>query len=69
MALWLVRAGKYGEHEPRFFADGRIYLTWESLLNVDLSAAKDYDGIKAIIQSHYPQESIRVVGNYSLSRS
>ena len=27
MALWLIRAGKYGEHEQRFFADSACYLT------------------------------------------
>lgn len=30
MPLWLIRAGKYGEHEPRFFADSACYLTWEA---------------------------------------
>jgi hypothetical protein len=29
MALWLIRAGMYGEHEQRFFADSACYLTWE----------------------------------------
>lgn len=29
MALWLVRNGKHGEHESRFFDTNRIYLTWE----------------------------------------
>ncbi len=31
MALWMVRAGKPGEYEARFFSDGRIYHTWEEL--------------------------------------
>lgn len=30
-ALWLVRAGKYGEHEQRFLNEGRIYATWSNL--------------------------------------
>lgn len=26
MALWLVRAGKYGEHEQHFLDTNRVYL-------------------------------------------
>lgn len=65
MALWLVRAGKYGEHEPRFFRDNRIYLTMDNLEQTDLSVAKDYDGIKAVMQEHYPGEPSRRLGNWS----
>ncbi|MBC6445264.1 MAG: restriction endonuclease [Alphaproteobacteria bacterium GM202ARS2] len=36
MALWLVRAGKKGEHEAKFLSDKRIYLTWRGLSH-DLS--------------------------------
>src|SRR5439155_10875754 len=25
MALWMVRAGRHGEHEPRFFGDNKVY--------------------------------------------
>lgn len=64
MSLWLVRAGKYGEHEARFFEDNRIYLTWEGL-STDLSAAKKYDDIKAVMQKHYPSEPARRLGNWS----
>ena len=49
MALWLIRAGKYGEHEQRFFADSACYLTWEGTEDRDLHQAKDYEGIKAEI--------------------
>ncbi len=38
MALWLVRAGKNGEHEPRFFEDIRLELPLKqiwSLSNAD----------------------------------
>ena len=65
MALWLVRAGKYGEHEPRFFQDNRIYLTWDGFTETDLSVAKDYDGIKALMQQQYPGEPARRIGNWS----
>ena len=31
MALWLVRAGAYGEYEKNFLDESRIYLTWNGL--------------------------------------
>ncbi|PRD69202.1 restriction endonuclease [Malikia spinosa] len=65
MALWLVRAGKYGEHEPRFFQDNRVYLTWEEFTGTDLSVAKDYEGIKSLMQQQYPGEPARRIGNWS----
>jgi restriction system protein len=65
MALWLARAGSYGEHESKFFDDGRIYLTWQDLTDVDLSPAKDYEAIKKVVQSHYPDENPHKIGNWS----
>jgi restriction system protein len=65
MALWLVRAGKYGEHEPRFFEDNRIYLTWAGLETTNLSGAATYDDIKALMQQHFSAEPNRRVGNWS----
>jgi restriction system protein len=50
MALWLVRAGKYGEHEQHFLNTNRIYLTWDSLANTDLTLAKTYEEIKDIVR-------------------
>jgi len=41
VALWLIRAGKYGEHEPRFFADSACYLTWDRTEVHDLHQAND----------------------------
>lgn len=64
MTMWLVRAGKYGEHEPRFFEDGRVYLTW-GFENIDLSGAANYEGIKALMQQQYPGEPARRIGNWS----
>ncbi len=31
MTLWLVRAGRHGEHEQRFLDDSRVYLTRSEL--------------------------------------
>ncbi|NNM63477.1 MAG: restriction endonuclease [Burkholderiales bacterium] len=65
MALWLVRAGKYGEHETRFLDDNRIYLTWDAFTETDLSVAKDYEGVKALMSQRYPSEPSRRLGNWS----
>lgn len=65
MAIWLIRAGKYGEHEDRFLSDNKIYLTWSGLQAVDLSIAKDYDELKELIQFNYPGEPSRKIGNWS----
>jgi restriction system protein len=65
MAIWLIRAGKYGEHEDRFLNDSCIYLTWSGLQAVNLSFAEDYDQIKELVQSNYQGESSRKIGNWS----
>ena len=65
MALWLIRAGKYGEHEQRFFANHCVYLTWEDLATNDLSTAKNYADIKTIVRAAYPDAPERRLGNFS----
>lgn len=65
MSLWLVRAGKYGEHEAKSINENRVFLTWESLSNEDMSSIPDYDGIKEVMIKHYPNETPRAIGNYS----
>lgn len=65
MAIWLVRAGKYGEHEDRFLKDNRVYLTWSGLQELDLSVSKDYDQLKDLVQLNYPGETARKIGNWT----
>jgi restriction system protein len=66
MALWLVRAGRSGEHEYRFFQDSRVYLTWTGpLQDVDLGKAQDYEGIKRLVVDAYPTESKNRVQNWA----
>jgi len=64
MALWLVRAGKHGEHETRFFGDGRIYLTWNALSN-DLSGVKDAKGVREILQAASPDFTTARISNHT----
>jgi len=56
MSLWLVRAGRYGEHEKQFFDKNRIYLTWDGLESYDLSKIKEYEEIKPILRKAYPED-------------
>lgn len=65
MALWLIRAGKYGEHERRFVADSACYLTWEGTEDCDLHQARDYEGIKALLAELYPDEKPKTRINWA----
>jgi restriction system protein len=65
MALWLVRGGKYGEFEDHFLEHDRVCLTWGGLEETDLSPAQDFEGVKAILQRTYPNESPRKLGNWT----
>ena len=31
MAIWLCRAGRYGQYEARFFEDNKIFYTFEEI--------------------------------------
>ena len=65
MALWMVRAGKYGEHEQRFFSDGRCYLTWGGTEELDLSASGDFEGVKQLLATLYPDEKPKTRLNWA----
>jgi restriction system protein len=62
MALWLVRAGKRGEHEAKFLADSCVYLTWEKDLG-DLAKAKDQKAIIDQILAAYPERGDKTAAN------
>ena len=65
MALWLIRAGRYGQHEKRFFADSACYLTWEGTEDRDLRREKDYQGIKSLLAELYPDEKTKTRINWA----
>lgn len=65
MALWLIRAGKYSEHEQRLFADSACFLTWEGTEDRDLHQAKDYEGIRALLAELYPDEKPKTRINWA----
>ncbi|RTQ34345.1 restriction endonuclease [Variovorax gossypii] len=65
MALWLIRAGKYGQHEQRFFNDSRCYLTWDGTEDIGLSTVKDFEGVKALLATLYPDEKPKTRINWA----
>ena len=52
MALWLVRAGKRGEYEQKFFEENRIYLAWDRPLH-DLSEMKNRGQLRNLLEKFY----------------
>ena len=64
MALWMVRAGKHGEHEGRFFGDNRIYLTWDEL-SEDLHVLKDKAAVRRRLEKAYPTASPAKISNHT----
>src|SRR5690606_19513895 len=61
MAIWVVRAGKQGEHEDKFLTDRRIFLTWDALPQ-DLSGIRDRDSIRMVLRQAYPERPENVLG-------
>ena len=53
MALWLVRAGRHGEHEQRFLEENRVYLTWSGLSS-DLTKLRSRDELRELLTEIYP---------------
>lgn len=62
MALWLVRAGKYGEYEKKFLEENRIYLTW-SRLSHDLAELKDREQLRVLLEEIYSDAPKRRLAN------
>ena len=56
MALWLVRAGRHGEHEQRFLEESRIYLTWGGL-DDDLHDQKTREQLRELLEKTYATKS------------
>lgn len=55
MALWLVRAGKYGEHETRFIENSSVYCTWMGL-DWDMSSLNERAEFKEKVRQTYPDD-------------
>ncbi len=64
MGIWLFRAGKRGQFEEKFLADGKIYLTWNHL-NIDLNQYKNREKLLQKLQEVYPSEKINTLKNWA----
>jgi restriction system protein len=64
MPLWLVRAGKHGEHEEKFLTEDRIYLTWEGLSH-DLSRVTDRAELDRLLADVYGSFSVAARRNFA----
>lgn len=53
MAIWLIRAGKYGEFEEKFLTENRVYVTWDKL-NRNLGMMKDKAELVGELGRLYP---------------
>ena len=63
MALWLMRAGKHGEYEARFFEEGKICLTLDGAGESSLVKVKNFDDMRASVKQLYPDDNPRKQGH------
>ena len=63
MSLWLVRAGRYGEHEKKFLDENRIYLTWRRLA-CDLTSLGEQRELRTLCEETYPDASKHKISNH-----
>ncbi|WP_395746642.1 restriction endonuclease [Prosthecobacter sp.] len=64
MSLWLIRAGSHGEYEPKFFQEGRIYVTWDQL-NVDLSKLESREDLTNTLGETYKDAKLNKLRNWA----
>jgi restriction system protein len=62
MALWLVRAGKFGEFEEEFFSKNRIYLTWNKIETTSLASLKDWDAVRKFVAETFSGKTPNQIG-------
>jgi restriction system protein len=59
MAIWLIRAGGYGEYEQKFIQENRVYVTWDKLAT-DLSKLKNrtelFNALAGIYENAKPKK-------------
>ena len=64
MALWMVRAGRFGEFEQRFLDTDRVYITWSGL-KYDLSKISSKIELRELLQKVYPSYGLKKAINYT----
>lgn len=63
MALWLTRAGRFGEGETLALDKSLAVIGWEQM--PDLNAYPDRESLKAGVAAHYPDRSPGAVTNWA----
>lgn len=63
MAVWLIRAGSHGEHEPKFLQENRVYVTWEDL-DVDLASLGARSELTEAMTQRYPDAKAKTIANW-----
>lgn len=61
MAVWLVRAGKYGEDENLALEKGWAVVGWHEM--PDVSSVKSFDEMKSWHETYYPDMSSKAISN------
>lgn len=64
MAIWLIRAGKFGENENKFLEESKVYITWENL-KIDLAAIPEKIALYHKLREIYPEEKAATVRNWT----
>jgi restriction system protein len=64
MALWLVRAGRYGQHERHFLDTQAIHLL-SPLMRQDLSRCDSREALEEALREAYPEFGDRRLTNYT----
>ena len=63
MTIWLVRAGRHGEHEQKFIRENRVYVTWDDL-DVDLEKLAERSALVAAMTKRYPNTKPKTILNW-----
>ena len=65
MSLWLVRGGKFGEHEAKFIDDNKLFLTWGEVTAVDLTQLTSNEAIRQRVAATFPEETTKRITNWT----
>lgn len=63
MAIWLIRAGSYGEYEQKFIQEKRVYVTWD-YLSQDLTQLPNREALFAAMDALYPDSKPKRLHNW-----
>jgi restriction system protein len=64
MAIWLVRAGSYGEYEQKFIQESRVYVTWDEL-DVNLGQLSERAKLIAEMETRYTDSKPKTILNWA----